>query len=156
MTDKLNRIVVAKRPCPDRGQWHELTIDCRHGCKGSGRVFIFGPEVREPCLVCAGTGKTSRLVPDGQTYERKSSECVNCQGRGVVATQDLAKLQDAAEKLEDIEITSGKGFTSWIHYGDVYQSGFEQGPVKERTLKALGDALLASGAKLGDVKDNGV
>ena len=155
MTDLPTQIAEAWHPCPDClgvGSYPEAPMMGRCStCKGTGKVDAL-PGLKESCPNWV-THRDYHNDPAHVIFDRyadgdEGGDCPVCQGRGWVATQDLAVILDAADKLEDIEITVGKSFTSWEHFGDVYSKGFETGPVQERTLKAIAQALLASGATL--------
>jgi len=136
------QIVGATRPCKRCGGAGAVMypwLEPCSTCKGTGRVFVFGPEVREPC--------PELLIVPGL----HDKGCPVCQGRGWEATRDLAVILEAVEKVESFNINVGNGWTEWLIYDEreIYvDGGTEEGPVFERTLKAIAYALKAAGATL--------
>ena len=142
---------------PDTGPYFHDRQDCPD-CKGTGRVDAL-PGLKEPCpcpSVMEGDNKLAIGQKCPECYESLAGEgydhsvlCSVCQGRGWVATQDLAVILEATERIDGLELHIGKGSTDWIYYGEeAISKGCETGPVEERTLKAIAQALKASGATL--------
>ena len=139
MTTKLDyalRLAELDKVCQGDPSGMNHLFDCAGGCRGTGRVYLLGAEVRVKCTGCEGSGKGYNPF---WLQGKPAPDCSYCQGRGWTPSTDGDVLAQALWPiLREFSVGEGEA-QNWVV---TYQARRTTG--RKDYLRAAWRALVAA------------